>query len=71
MFFDNLTIAGLVAVSFYALLPLLFGKEILRVEEDAETPATQGYHPGRKERPDPAGCGADPAGGLNPATPGG
>lgn len=34
MYFDNLTIAGIVAVSLYALLPVLFGKEILRVEDD-------------------------------------
>ena len=38
MYFDNLTIAGIFVVSLYGLLPLLFGGEILRVNErDANT----------------------------------
>lgn len=34
MFLDNLTIAGLLAAGFFALLPLLFGRESLKVEDD-------------------------------------
>jgi hypothetical protein len=34
MYIDNLTIAGILVVIPFALLPLLFGREILRVEED-------------------------------------
>ena len=34
MYFDNLTMAGLLTVALYALLPLLFGREMLRVEEE-------------------------------------
>jgi hypothetical protein len=33
MYFDNLTIAGLLALVPYALLPLLFGRETIRVQE--------------------------------------
>ena len=37
MFFDHLTLAGITVVAFYALLPVLFGKEFFRVdtEDDA------------------------------------
>ena len=34
MYFDNLTLAGILMTVPYALLPLLFGQEILRVRED-------------------------------------
>ncbi len=34
MYFDNLTIAGLIALVPYALLPLLFGRETVRVQRD-------------------------------------
>jgi len=34
MFFDMLTIIGLLAIVPYAFLPLLFGRELIRVEED-------------------------------------
>lgn len=34
MYFDNVTIAGLAVAFLTALLPLLFGKEALRVQED-------------------------------------
>ena len=41
MFFDHLTFAGIAIVSLYGLLPLLFGKELLRVEEEeTECPKT-------------------------------
>lgn len=33
MYFDNLTLAGILMTVPYALLPLLFGQEILRVRE--------------------------------------
>lgn len=36
MYLDNLTIAGLLITSLYALVPLLFGKETLRVEDDQD-----------------------------------
>ena len=34
MFFDNLTIAGLVVATVTAMLPFFFGKEMIRVQED-------------------------------------
>ena len=34
MYIDNLTIAGILAASIYGLLPMLFGREFLRVEDD-------------------------------------
>ena len=34
MYFDNLTIAGLAIASVTALLPLFFGREMIRVHED-------------------------------------
>ena len=34
MYFDNLTIAGILMVAPYALLPLLFGREMLRIADD-------------------------------------
>ena len=45
MFIDNLTIAGVAAASLYALLPLFFGKETLRVSESADP---VGESPARK-----------------------
>ena len=45
MYFDNLTIAGLVALVPYALLPLLFGRETVSVQETEEG----------SEIPDPTG----------------
>ena len=40
MFFDNLTIAGLVVATVTALLPLFFGRELIRVQTDVtNTPA--------------------------------
>jgi hypothetical protein len=36
VFFDKLTLAGIAAVSFYALLPVLFRKEIFRVDAEDE-----------------------------------
>lgn len=42
MFFDNLTLAGITAVSFYALLPVFFRKEIFRV--DAKDEGNQASH---------------------------
>ena len=44
MYFDNLTIAGLAVASLTALLPLVFGRETLRVREDdttASAPSSQ------------------------------
>jgi len=41
MYFDNLTIAGIAAASLYALLPLLFGRETLRVKEDRDALANR------------------------------
>jgi hypothetical protein len=34
MYFDTLTIAGILMVAPYALLPFLFGRELLRVADD-------------------------------------
>ena len=48
MYFDNLTIAGILVVSLYGLLPLLFGGEILRVNEhDAKTRSSRRTRPAR------------------------
>lgn len=48
MFFDHLTLAGITVVSFYALLPVLFGKEFFRVddaEDDRSTASTSSSMP--------------------------
>jgi hypothetical protein len=34
MYIDNLTIAGLAVASVTAMLPFLFGREMIRVQED-------------------------------------
>jgi hypothetical protein len=36
MFFDHLSLAGILVVSFYGLLPFLFGKEFFRVDAEDE-----------------------------------
>jgi hypothetical protein len=54
MYVDNLTIAGILVVSFYALLPLLFGREFLRVE-DEEADAGR-LHSGPDPEPNPTGA---------------
>jgi hypothetical protein len=41
MFFDKLTFVGFVVAGFYALLPLMFGREFLKVEDDAMTSAPE------------------------------
>lgn len=38
MYIDNLTLAGLFGAALYSLLPLLFGREIYRVEEERHHP---------------------------------
>jgi hypothetical protein len=35
MYFDTLSLTGLLVAASYALLPLLFGREVLRVVDDA------------------------------------
>jgi hypothetical protein len=52
MYFDNLTIAGITVATVTALLPLLFGREALRV---AEEPGSDG----RADRPGSARPSAD------------
>jgi hypothetical protein len=42
MYFDNLTIAGIVAASLVAFVPLVFGREILRVEDDQSADGSRG-----------------------------
>ena len=62
MYFDNLTIAGIAVALMTALLPLLFGKEALRVVEDEAT-ATDPYRGHRFANTDltaDADCGAQP-----------
>ena len=34
MFIDNLTLAGIAAASLFILLPFVFGKEFLRVDQE-------------------------------------
>jgi hypothetical protein len=41
MFFDNLTFVGFLVAGFYALLPLLFGREFLKVKDDGMTSASE------------------------------
>jgi len=62
MYFDNLTIAGVAVASVTALLPLLFGKEALRVrEEDTSSPSPHRPEPTRNASVAPdAGCDAQP-----------
>ncbi len=45
MILDNLSIAGLLIASLYLLLPLLFGKELWRVDEGAGTAVTKSAPP--------------------------
>jgi len=60
MYFDNLSLAGIAVVALYGLLPLLFGRETLRVEEDdAETPSRPVTQTDRHDPRGP-GCPADP-----------
>jgi hypothetical protein len=40
MIIDNLSITGLIAASLYLLMPLMMGRELIRVESD-ETPRPQ------------------------------
>ena len=44
MIFDNLSIAGIVIVSLYGLLPLIFREEMIRVE-DEDVPCSQAPSP--------------------------
>jgi hypothetical protein len=37
MYIDHLTLAGIFVASLYLILPLWFGKEVLRVEEGGVT----------------------------------
>jgi hypothetical protein len=71
MYFDNLTMAGIVAVSLYAFLPLLFGRETLRVAEAAESVTAPRDAAREAKRMVQAGRGNGGAGSLNPAPPGG
>jgi hypothetical protein len=62
MILDNLSIVGLFVASLYLLLPLLFGKELWRVDEDARAgltesaPAEAGSRGGWDGIRDPASC---------------
>jgi hypothetical protein len=38
MIIDNLTYAGLISASAYLLMPLLMGRELIRVEADDASP---------------------------------
>jgi hypothetical protein len=40
MIVDNLTIAGIIAASAYLLMPVLMGRELIRVSEGEEDPPT-------------------------------
>jgi hypothetical protein len=65
MYIDNLTIAGILVVASYGLVPLLFRRELLRVTEDLpesgrpRTEAPGGYGPETQVvdcgRPEPCG----------------
>lgn len=62
MYFDNLTLAGIAAVTVYGLLPFLFGREMLRVEEDGDDPKVVAGTDG--QRPTSAGCPRAPCHGA-------
>jgi len=49
MYIDNLTLVGIAVASTYLLMPLLFRREILVVEQDANpsVPEPRGRRPGR------------------------
>jgi hypothetical protein len=65
MYFDNLTIAGLLALVPYVLLPLLFGRETVRVQETEEgveipnptslSSYARGSRSGGRRHPEPCG----------------
>lgn len=62
MYFDNLSLAGIAVVALYGLLPFVFGRETLRVEEeggDAKLAAATGQH-----RPTGPGCPGEPCPGA-------
>jgi hypothetical protein len=40
MYIDNLTIAGLAVASITAMLPFIFGREMIRVQEDGTSATT-------------------------------
>jgi hypothetical protein len=63
MYFDNVTIAGVLAASLYGLLPLLFRGEFLRVNEDlaGRRPALPGMSDFATRRRRPQGRGEQPA----------
>jgi hypothetical protein len=62
MYFDNLTLAGIAVVAVYALLPFVFGREMLRVEEDGDGPKAVAGPDG--QRPTSTGCPGAPCHGA-------
>ncbi|MGA7979365.1 MAG: hypothetical protein WCA32_03965 [Chromatiaceae bacterium] len=60
MYFDNLTIVGLAAISLYGLLPLAFGREFLWVKEEMGQGAVPSHSSAKHEGPHPAATGLCP-----------
>ena len=51
MFIDSLTLAGIAAASLFLLLPLFFGKETLRVDNECrEEPIREMPEPALRQR---------------------
>lgn len=62
MYLDNLTLAGITVVALYGLLPFLFGRETLRVEEDDDDRRLAART--EQHRPTGAGCPGEPCHGA-------
>ena len=63
MYFDNLSLAGIAVVAVYGLLPFVFGREMLRVEEDGDDPRAVAGHDGQGPTTS-AGCPGAPCHGA-------
>ena len=63
MYFDNLTIAGILMLAPYALLPVLFGRELIRVDEREEE-TSSGAAPIPSGEPSRGCGGAEPCHGA-------
>jgi hypothetical protein len=61
MYLDNLTFAGLAIASVTALLPLFFGREMIRVQEDDTSAfATSPRQSDARETPSEIDCATAP-----------
>jgi hypothetical protein len=56
MIIDNLTYAGLIAASAYLLMPLLMGRELIKVEGDGTSPRDSSRRVRPPLQPAAGGC---------------